>query len=73
MLRSDCTQIGEAYSIEADDYGRGRNTYATFHRTGENLWIFDGYCFKNENINRDCSIPRLDREISELKHKLGRR
>ncbi len=51
-LRFDCVQAGEEHSYERGDDGKYRATYTTFHRTGDRLCCFDGYCFIGENLNR---------------------
>ena len=71
-LRGDCTQAGEAYSMAHDENDRYRNTYTTFHRAGGGLWIFDGYCFKNENENREHGPSRLEQAITEAREEIKR-
>lgn len=71
LLRSTCTQAGEAYSSEPDGDGRHRNTYTTFRRAGEEHWVFDGYCFFGENENRVSRPSRLEKRIAEVQRKNG--
>lgn len=71
LLRSSCTQAGEAYSSEPDERtGRHRNTYTTFHKAGEGRWIFDGHCFYGENENRSTGKTRLERRIDEVRREV---
>lgn len=71
LLRSSCTQAGEAYNCEPDERtGRHRDTYTTFHRAGEGRWIFDGYCFYGENENRVTGPSRLQQLIDEVKREV---
>lgn len=69
LMRSSCTQAGEAYSSEPDEDGKHRNTYTTFHREPGGNWIFDGYCFFGSNKNRVNRPSRLEKRISELRRK----
>lgn len=69
LMRSTCTQAGEAYSSEPDEDGKHRNTYTTFHRDPGGNWIFDGYCFFGSNKNRTNRPSRLENRISELRRK----
>lgn len=48
-MRSDCTQLGEAYSHEEDSEGRTKPTFATFEKIAEFTWKFCGYCFAGKN------------------------
>lgn len=66
FYRSFRIQVGEAYSCEPDENGTYRNTYATFHKSGKDNYIFDGYCFYDENINRVTRPTKLDRWLSVL-------
>lgn len=71
LLRSSCTQAGEAYSTEPDERtGRRRNTYTTFRRAGEGRWIFDGYCFYGENENRHTEPSKLQQFIDEARREV---
>lgn len=71
LLRSSCTQAGEAYSTEPDERtGRHRNTYTTFHRAGEGRWIFDGCCFYGENENRRTEPSKLQQLIDEARREV---
>lgn len=72
LMRQSCTQAGEAFSIAHDDNDIYRNTYTTFHKAGEGLWIFDGYCFKGENENREHGPSRLEQAIEEAKQEVER-
>lgn len=72
LMRASCTQAGEAYSFAHDDNDRCRNTYTTFHRVGEGLWVFDGYCFKGENENREHGPSRLEAAIKEAREEAER-
>lgn len=65
-FRSCCIQLGEAYSSAPDENGKYRQTYTTFHRTTDGNYIFDGYCYKDENINRDTRPTKLDKWLSAL-------
>ena len=55
-----CTQLGEPYGHCADENGKWRPTFLTWHlseRNGnawshETLWKFDGVCFRGENENK---------------------
>jgi len=55
-----CTQLGEPYGHCADENGRWRPTFLTWHLSERNgnewshdsLWVFDGACFPNSNTNR---------------------
>lgn len=51
-MRSDCSQLGEAYSTRIDDDGRYRTTYLTFSQINKDTWQFCGDCFRNENKQR---------------------
>lgn len=70
LMRSTCTQAGEAYSMELDGDGKHRNTYTTFHREPGGNWIFDGYCFHGSNENRVSRPSRLERRISEVRREM---
>lgn len=70
LMRSDFTQAGEAYSMEQDRDGKSRNTYTTFHREPGGNWIFDGYCFFENNENRVKRPSRLEQRISEVRRKV---
>lgn len=65
-LRSDCTQCGEPHGTEEDEYGVCRETYITF-RKEDGKWIFAGYCFAGENVNRDTKGTYLERMLKKLK------
>lgn len=67
LMCSACTQIGEAFSFEADERGGHKSTYATFHRLGGGRWQFDGYCFYGQKINRYLHKSRLERLIEEAR------
>ena len=68
-----CTQSGEPFSAEPGDDGEMRDTYPTFHRVegflwqGERFWIFDGYCFRDENKSRYDHPGRLEQAILKAK------
>ena len=76
-MRLACTQSGEPFSAEPGDDGKMRNTYSTFHRIEDfmrhggrvwkRIWIFDGYCFRDENKNRYDHPGRLERAIREAR------
>lgn len=51
-MRSDCAQLGEAYSSRLDEDGKIKNTYWTFRHVEGNVWKFCGDCFRGENIPR---------------------
>ncbi len=73
-LRSDCVQAGEEHSCERGDDGKYRATYTTFHRIGDGLFRFDGYCFKGENKNRaekTYSQQRFDQRLAEARKEVG--
>lgn len=65
-LRSTCTQGGEPHGTEVDEHGAYKETYITFHRE-DGKWIFDGYCFAGENVNRDTKGSHLERVLKRLK------
>ena len=67
LMLSFCTQAGEPYSIELDEQGVKRPTFATFHDLGGGYWQFDGYCFYKENTNRCTRKPRIEELIDEAK------
>lgn len=71
-FRSDCSQAGEAFSHEPDEHKRYRATYTTFHRAGEGLWVFDGYCFRGENENRVNRQSKLQTLIYEARREAER-
>lgn len=62
LLRSTCTQIGEPFGSACVD-GRWGETYTTFHRKTQDTWIYDGACFKGENINREDGLSSIERAI----------
>ena len=67
LLSAACTQTGEALDHIMDDRtGRYAPIYATFHRVNSDMWRFDGYCFRGENINQRKEPPKLDRWIGTL-------
>jgi len=46
-------QVGEPFRHKPDDSGVYRPTYATFiNKNGSDSWVFAGYCFSDEEINR---------------------
>lgn len=51
-MRSDCSQLGEPYSIRIDECGIARNTYATFKQVDKETWEYCGDCFRGENMQR---------------------
>lgn len=51
-LSATCVQAGEPYSSEADENGRFRPTYTTFHRLDKDRWQYDGCCFMGDCRNR---------------------
>ncbi len=67
LMRSGCTQGGEAFSHECDEHGKFRPTYVTFHSLGNGRWMFDGYCFYEQNVNRYTRKSRLDERIDEAR------
>lgn len=68
LLRSSCTQAGEAHNDELDERtGKHRDTYTTFHKVGKGQWAFDGYCFYGENINRCSRKSRLEERLNETR------
>lgn len=70
MMRGDCTQAGEPYSIEKDPKtGKYRNTWTTFHREEGSLWRFDGACFTGENVHRAGEMSKLENAINGLRGK----
>ena len=70
-MSSQCMQAGEPDSTEFDrNIGRYRNTYTTFHSIGGGKWVFDGYCFYGENINRDTHPSRIEKLIAETEAKI---
>lgn len=70
-MLSQCMQARAPYGTEFDNnMGLYRNTYITFHRIGEEKWIFDGYCFYGENTNRHTQPPRIEELIAETEAKV---
>ena len=69
LMRSNCTQAGEEYSVEKDENGEYRNTYTTFHKEPGGNWIFDGYCFFGSNENRGSRPSKLEMRILEAKRR----
>ena len=71
-----CTQSGEPFGAELGEGGEAQDTYPTFHRIerflrrGERIWIFDGYCFRNENKNRYDHPGRLEQAIRKVKEEV---
>lgn len=65
-LRRTCTQCGEPHGMEVDERGVYKETYITFRRE-DGKWIFDGYCFAGENVNRDTKGSHLERMLKRLK------
>ena len=56
-MRSDCSQLGEAYSMRKDpDTGKYRSTYLTFKRVDDGVWMYCGDCFRGENVSRGKDI-----------------
>lgn len=51
-MRSDCAQLGEAYSIRIDENGKARSTYLTFRQINKATWEYCGDCFIRENEQR---------------------
>ena len=55
-----CSQVGEPWVHCADENGKWRPTFLTWHLSERNgntwshdsLWKFDGACFANSNTNR---------------------
>lgn len=55
--RSDCTQIGGAYSHREDlNDEKWKATYTTFKANSDGNWIFCGHCFANETQERGKDI-----------------
>lgn len=71
LMRFSCTQAGEPFSQVKTKSGIYKDTYPTFHKVGQNKWIFDGYCFYEENENRVVWKSRAD-QILERIEKYGR-
>ena len=69
LMRSNCTQAGEEYSVEKDENGEYRNTYTTFHKEPGGNWIFDGYCFFGSNENRGSRPSKLEMRILQAKRR----
>lgn len=67
---SSCTQVGEVYSCEADSDGTYHNTYITFHQIDSTNWMFDGYCYLNENENKVNNYSKLSRLIEKIMQEL---
>lgn len=64
-LRSDCTQIGEAYDSRFDEkIDKWRATYNTFKKItgswnkGDEIWEYCGDCFRGENVQRGKPMVR---------------
>ena len=72
-LRGDCTQPGETFSTAENTNGVYQNTYITFHRTADNEWQFDGYCFRGENENRHTAPTTLERLIEIAEYEVNRK
>lgn len=71
LLRSTCTQAGEAYSSERDpETGKYRTTWTTFHREADGLWRYDGECFSGQNIHRAGDTSRLGRALAEARREV---
>ena len=57
-MRSDCSQMGEPYSMKKDpDTGKWRNVYNTFKRVEKKVWEYCGHCFRGENVERGEEMP----------------
>ena len=70
LMRSSCTQAGEAYSSELDpETGKYRATWTTFHKEGD-VWIYDGECFSGQNVHRAGEVNRLEKVIEETRKEL---
>lgn len=66
-------QAGEEHSMEYDaDSGRYRATFVTFHRAGEGLWKFDGYCFRGSTENRTRQHDKIDTLVERAKREVER-
>lgn len=63
-------QDGEVYSYAQHENHRARPTFATFHRVRDNLWTFEGYCFKGERINRETGPSLLKQRIAEARKEI---
>ena len=52
-MRSDCSQLGEAYSHKEDPAsGKWRATFLTFKLSHDDIWEYCGHCFAGENVER---------------------
>ena len=52
-MRSDCSQLGEAYSHKEDPTaGKWRATFLTFKLSHDDILEYCGHCFAGENIER---------------------
>ena len=52
VMWSSLLQMGEPYSSVADENGDLHMTYLTFSKNENNEWIYTGYCFAGETMNR---------------------
>lgn len=71
-LQPGFVQAGEAFSDEPDEAGRMRPTYTTFtvingekDGNGDNLWLFNGCCFKGQTNNRVNRKTQLEEALDE--------
>lgn len=60
---ASCTQTGEPYSMVLCENGNWRNTFLTFHRKTEGVWIYDGTCVGGSNVNRGDGLTSVERAI----------
>ena len=69
LMRSSCTQAGEAYSSEPDEDGKHRNTYTTLRGDPSGSWLLEGCWFFGSGEIRVNRPSRLEKRISELRRK----
>ena len=78
MMRSNCTQFGEASSYRIDDKtGKARPVYSTFRcvksgSTGSTwdsdaIWRYCGSCFFGESVQRGTPIPYVGESNDEMR------
>jgi hypothetical protein len=61
-------QAGEPYRDVLDENGKCRAIYTTFALIGS-AWMFIGYCFAKQNVNRVHTPPRLEQAIESYRKK----
>lgn len=68
-MTSESTQMGEPHSHKWDDVNKvWRPTFLTFKREiASNLWVFCGYCFEGENVERGIEYHDTQEQIKFLK------